>query len=40
MLAAAEDARRDGWEFAVTHGSRRVRRVFVLLGLDRQLPYG
>ena len=39
VLAAVEDSRRDGWEFAVTHGSRQVRRVFVLLGLDRHLPY-
>jgi anti-anti-sigma factor len=39
VLAAAEDSRRDGWAFAVTHGSHPVRRVFVLLGLDRHLPY-
>lgn len=39
VLAAAEDSRRDGWTFEVTHGSRHVRRVFVLLGLDRHLPY-
>jgi anti-anti-sigma factor len=39
VLAAAEDSRRDGWVFAVTHGSHQVRRVFVLLGLDRHLPY-
>lgn len=39
VLAAVEDARRDGWDFAVTHGSHQVRRVFVLLGLDRHLPY-
>lgn len=39
VLAVAEDSRRDGWTFAVTHGSRHVRRVFVLLGLDRHLPY-
>ena len=39
VLAAVEDSRRDGWAFAVTHGSRQVRRVFVLLGLDRHLPY-
>ena len=39
VLAAAADSRRDGWAFAVTHGSRQVRRVFVLLGLDRHLPY-
>lgn len=39
VLAAVEDSRRDGWELAVTHGSRQVRRVFVLLGLDRHMPY-
>jgi anti-anti-sigma factor len=39
VLAAAEDSRRDGWTFAVTHGSHQVRRVFVLLGLNRHLPY-
>jgi anti-anti-sigma factor len=39
VLAAVEDSRRDGWALAVTHGSRQVRRVFVLLGLDRHLRY-
>jgi anti-anti-sigma factor len=39
VLAAAEASRRDGWTFAVTHGSRPVRRVFQLLELDTQLPY-
>ena len=39
VLAAAEDARRDGWAFTVKHGSRQVRRVFVLLNLDKHLPY-
>ncbi len=39
VLAAAEDARRDGWVFTVTHGSRPVRRIFGLLELDDQLPY-
>jgi anti-anti-sigma factor len=39
VLAAAEDARRDGWAFTVTHGSRQLRRVFVLLNLDKHLPY-
>ena len=39
VLAAAEDARQDGWAFTVTHGSRQVRRVFVLLNLDKHLPY-
>jgi anti-anti-sigma factor len=39
VLAAAEDSRRDGWAFAVTHGSRPVRRVFQALELDKHLPY-
>jgi anti-anti-sigma factor len=39
VLTAAEDSRRDGWMFAVTRGSRPVRRVFRLLDLDNQLPY-
>jgi anti-anti-sigma factor len=39
VITAADDARRDGWSFAVTRGSHQVRRVFVLLGLDRRLPY-
>ena len=38
VLAAAEDARQDGWAFTVTHGSRQVQRVFVLLNLDKHLP--
>jgi anti-sigma B factor antagonist len=39
VLAAAEESRRDGWAFAVTRGSRPVRRVFQVLELDEQLPY-
>lgn len=39
VLAAAEDSRRDGWAFAVTRGSRPVRRVFRALELDEHLPY-
>ena len=39
VLAAAEDSRRDGWAFAVTRGSRPVRRVFQALDLDEHLPY-
>jgi anti-anti-sigma factor len=39
VLAAAEDLRRDGWSFAVTRGSRPVRRVFRVLELDKHLPY-
>jgi anti-sigma B factor antagonist len=38
VLTAAEDARNDGWAFTVTRGSAPVRRLFVLLGIDKQLP--
>ncbi|HKO90786.1 MAG TPA: STAS domain-containing protein [Polyangiaceae bacterium] len=38
ILSAARDARNDGWEFTVTPGSTRVRRLFVLLDLDKHLP--
>jgi anti-sigma B factor antagonist len=38
LLAAAEEARRDGWSFAVTRGSARVRRLVGLVALERQLP--
>jgi anti-sigma B factor antagonist len=37
ILSAAQDARDDGWEFTVTPGSARVRRLFVLLDLDKHL---
>jgi anti-anti-sigma factor len=39
VLDTAEDARRDGWAFAVTRGSWPVRRVVELLELDKHLPY-
>ena len=39
VLAAADDARRDGWTFTVTYGSRPVRRLIQILELDDQLPY-
>jgi anti-anti-sigma factor len=39
VVDAAEDSRRDGWAFAVTHGSWPVRRVLELLELDKHLPY-
>jgi anti-sigma B factor antagonist len=39
VLGAAEDSRRDGWAFAITHGSRPVRRVLQALELDEHLPY-
>jgi hypothetical protein len=38
LLTAAEDARHDGWAFAVTRGSAPVRRLFELLDLDGLLP--
>jgi anti-anti-sigma factor len=39
VVDAAEDSRRDGWAFAVTHGSWPVRRVLELLELGKHLPY-
>jgi stage II sporulation protein AA (anti-sigma F factor antagonist) len=38
LLAAADEASRDGWSFAVTRGSVSVRRLLGLVRLDRQLP--
>jgi anti-anti-sigma factor len=38
LLAAAEEASHDGWSFAVTRGSRQVRRLIGLVPLERQLP--
>ena len=38
LLAAAEEAGRDGWSFAVTRGSPQVRRLIGLVALERQLP--
>lgn len=38
VLAAAEEASRDGWSFAVTTGSAPVRRLLSLVRLDRPLP--
>jgi anti-anti-sigma factor len=38
VVDAAEDSRRDGWAFAVTHGSWPVRRVLQLLELDQHIP--
>jgi anti-anti-sigma factor len=38
LVSAAEEASRDGWSFAVTRGSARVRRLIGLVQLDRQLP--
>ena len=39
VVDAAEDSRRDGWAFAITHGSWPVRRVLQLLELDQHVPY-
>jgi anti-anti-sigma factor len=38
LLTAADAACRDGWSFAVTRGSTRVRRLIGLVPLERQLP--
>jgi anti-anti-sigma factor len=38
LVAASEEASRDGWSFAVTRGSAQVRRLIGLVRLDRQLP--
>jgi len=39
VLSAAEDAQRDGWSFAMTHGSEQVRRVLTAAGVAERLPY-
>jgi anti-anti-sigma factor len=39
VVEAAESARRDGWSFAITPGSRPVRRLFQLLEVADKLPY-
>jgi anti-sigma B factor antagonist len=39
LARAADAARREGWEFAVTHGTGQVRRVLGLSGLDSILPF-
>jgi anti-anti-sigma factor len=38
LVAASEEASRDGWSFAVTRGSAQVRRLIGLVRLDRKLP--
>jgi anti-anti-sigma factor len=38
LVAAAEEASRDGWSFAVTAGSAPVRRLISLVRLDGRLP--
>jgi anti-anti-sigma factor len=37
LLAAAEEASRDGWSFAITRGSAPVRQLIGLVQLDHQL---
>jgi anti-anti-sigma factor len=37
LVAAAEEAARDGWAFTVTRGSDPVRRLLGLVPLDRPL---
>lgn len=39
VLTACEDAERTGWEFHVTRGSERVRRVFEAAQVIDRLPY-
>jgi anti-sigma B factor antagonist len=39
ILTAAHDARSDGWAFAVTRGSRPVRRLFDLLELGTHVTF-
>jgi anti-anti-sigma factor len=38
LVAAAQEASRDGWSFMVTRGSAQVRRLVELVRLERQLP--
>jgi anti-anti-sigma factor len=40
ILTAADDARNDGWAFAVTHGSAPVRRLFALVDAETHLRFG
>jgi anti-anti-sigma factor len=37
LVAASDDASRDGWSFAVTRGSAQVRRLIGLVRLERPL---
>jgi anti-anti-sigma factor len=39
VLAAHEDAQRDGWSFAVTRGSERVQQVLSAAQVIERLPY-
>src|ERR1700755_2116395 len=38
VLTAVEHASADGWAFAVTNGSKPVRRLIAMIGLDGRLP--
>src|SRR4051794_22779892 len=38
LVAAADDASRDGWELSVTRGSPALRRLLALVSVDGQLP--
>jgi anti-anti-sigma factor len=38
VLAAAQDASRDGWSFLATRGSPQVQRLIALVEGDGQLP--
>ena len=39
VMAAADDASRDGWTFAITRGSPPVQRLIALVELDGRLPF-
>jgi anti-anti-sigma factor len=39
VVEAHRDARRDGYDLTIVHGSTSVRRVFEMAGLDRVLPF-
>lgn len=39
LVAAAEDASRDGWALTITPGSTAVRRIVQLVHLDASLPF-
>ena len=39
ILQAAQDGAGTGWEFAITHGSFAVRRVFAAARIEDRLPY-
>jgi anti-anti-sigma regulatory factor len=39
VLSAAHHAAQDGWDFSVTRGSDRVRKLFEIVQLDGELPF-